>query len=102
MVWHWCFYLGNVQVFCLGRIGRARLCLLQAGKCDVAKHGKNKLVVREDMVHMMAPATKQTNRIGSYWPSRPEDLTLIRNTKRSNFEQARKVCLVKPLLPTRR
>jgi hypothetical protein len=52
--------LGNGQGFCLGRIGRDRLCLLQAGMCDVAKHDKNKLVVPEVMVHIMAPATKQT------------------------------------------
>jgi hypothetical protein len=51
---------GNGQGFCLGRIGRARLCLLQAGMCDVAKQDKNKLVVPEAMVHIMAPSTKQT------------------------------------------
>jgi hypothetical protein len=51
---------GNGQGFCVGRIGRDRLCLLQAGMCDVAKHDKNKLVVPEAMVHIMAPATKQT------------------------------------------
>jgi hypothetical protein len=28
--------------------------------CVVAKHDKNKLVVPEDMVHILAPATKQT------------------------------------------
>jgi hypothetical protein len=28
--------------------------------CDLAKHDKNKLVVLEAMVHIMAPATKQT------------------------------------------
>jgi hypothetical protein len=36
------------------------LCLLQAGMCEVAKHDKNKLVVPEAMVHIMAPATKKT------------------------------------------
>jgi hypothetical protein len=52
---------GNEQWFCLGRIGRDSLCLLQAGMCDVAKHDKNKLVVPETIVHIIAPATKQTN-----------------------------------------
>jgi hypothetical protein len=33
--------LGNGHGFCLGRIGRDRLCLLQAIMCDVAKHDKN-------------------------------------------------------------
>jgi hypothetical protein len=51
---------GNGQGLCLGRIGRDRLCLLQAGMCDVAKHDKNKLVVPEAMVHIMTPAAKQT------------------------------------------
>jgi hypothetical protein len=51
---------GNGQGFCLGRIRRDRLCLLQAGMCDVVKHDKNKLVVLEAMVHIMAPSTKQT------------------------------------------
>jgi hypothetical protein len=46
--------------FCFGRIGCDRLCLLQAGMCDVAKHDKHKLMVPEAMVHIMAPATKQT------------------------------------------
>jgi hypothetical protein len=51
---------GNGQGFCLGRIGRDRLCLLQAGMCDVAKHDNTKLVVLGAMVNIMAPATKQT------------------------------------------
>jgi hypothetical protein len=35
--------------------------VLVAGRmCDVAKHAKNKLVVPDAMVHIMAPATKQT------------------------------------------
>jgi hypothetical protein len=36
------------------------LCLLQTGMRDVAKHDKNKLVVPDAMVHIMAPSTKQT------------------------------------------
>jgi hypothetical protein len=40
-------------------MGRDRMCLLQAGMCDVVKHEK-KLVVRDDMLHIMSPATKQT------------------------------------------
>jgi hypothetical protein len=33
----------NVINYCLGRIGRYRVCLLQAGMCDVVKHEKHKL-----------------------------------------------------------
>jgi hypothetical protein len=51
---------GNGQGFCSGRIGSDRLCLLQEGMCDVAKHDKHKLVVPEAMVHIMVPSTKQT------------------------------------------
>jgi hypothetical protein len=36
------------------------VCLLQAGLCDVAKHKKQKLEIREAMVHIMAPTTNQT------------------------------------------
>jgi hypothetical protein len=36
------------------------VCLLQAGLCDVAKHEKQKLEIREAMVHIMAPTTKQS------------------------------------------
>jgi hypothetical protein len=50
----------NVRGYCLGQIGRDRVCLLQAGLCDVAKHEKQKMEIREAMVHIMAPATKQT------------------------------------------
>jgi hypothetical protein len=49
----------NGQGFCLGHMGRDRMCLLQAGMYDVVKHDKNKLVVPEAMVHIMTPATKQ-------------------------------------------
>jgi hypothetical protein len=75
---------GNGQGFCLGRIGRDRLSLLQAGMCDVAKHDKNKLVVLKAMVHIMAPATKQTKfaayeapalAVASLTPAQYEDLT---------------------------
>jgi hypothetical protein len=51
--------LENVRNYGLGRIGRGRVCLLQAGMCDVAKHGKHKLEIDEAMVHIMAPTTKQ-------------------------------------------
>jgi hypothetical protein len=51
---------GNGQGFCLNRIGCDMLFLLQAGMHDVAKHDKNKRVVQEAIVHIMAPATKQT------------------------------------------
>jgi hypothetical protein len=50
----------NVRGYCLGQIRRDRVCLLQAGLCDVAKHEKQKLEIREAMVHIMAPTTKQT------------------------------------------
>jgi hypothetical protein len=50
----------NVRGYCLGQIGRDRVCLLQAGLCDVAKHEKQKLEIRESMVHIMAPTTKQS------------------------------------------
>jgi hypothetical protein len=50
----------NVRGYCLGQIGLDRVCLLQTGLCDVAKHEKQKLEIREAMVHIMAPATKQT------------------------------------------
>jgi hypothetical protein len=50
----------NVRGYCLGQIGRDRVCLLQARLCDVVKHEKQKLEIREAMVHIMAPATKQT------------------------------------------
>jgi hypothetical protein len=50
----------NVRNDCLGRIGRHRVCVLQAGLCDVVvKHEKHKLEIEEAMVHIMAPATKQ-------------------------------------------
>jgi hypothetical protein len=55
----------NGQGFCLGRIGRDKLCLLQAGMWDVVKYDKNKLVVPEAMVHIMAPSTKQ-NKFAAY------------------------------------
>jgi hypothetical protein len=30
--------MGNAQDYCLGRIGRDGVCLLQKGLCDVEKH----------------------------------------------------------------
>jgi hypothetical protein len=50
----------NVRNYCLGQIGCDRVCLLQAGMCNMAKHEKEKIEIREAMVHIMAPATKQT------------------------------------------
>jgi hypothetical protein len=47
----------NVRNHCLGRIGHAIVCLLQAGMCDVAKHEKQKLEIQEAMVHIRALAT---------------------------------------------
>jgi hypothetical protein len=50
----------NVRNYCLGRIGRGRVCLLKTGMCDVAKYEKHKLEIEEAMAHIMAPTTKQT------------------------------------------
>jgi hypothetical protein len=44
----------------LGRIGRDRVCVLKADKCDVMKHEKHKVDIEEAMVHITAPTTKQT------------------------------------------
>jgi hypothetical protein len=52
---------GNAHAYCLGRICRDRVCLLQKGLCDVAKHERQKLEVKDPMMHIMTPATKQTN-----------------------------------------
>jgi hypothetical protein len=52
---------GNAQDYCPGRIGRDRVCLLQKGLYDVAKHELQKVEVKEPMMHIMTPATKQTN-----------------------------------------
>jgi hypothetical protein len=50
----------NVRNYCLGRIGRDRVCLLKAEMCDVVKDEIHKLEIEEAMVHIMAPTTKQT------------------------------------------
>jgi hypothetical protein len=50
----------NVQNYCLGQLGRARVCLLQTGMYYVANHEKHKLEVPEDIVDIMAPETKHT------------------------------------------
>jgi hypothetical protein len=49
----------NAQDYCLGRIGRDRVCLLQRGLCDVAKRERQKLGVKDPMMHIMTSATKQ-------------------------------------------
>jgi hypothetical protein len=52
---------GNAQDYCLGRIERRdRGCLLQRGLCDVAKHQRQKVEVKEPMIYIMTPATRQT------------------------------------------
>jgi hypothetical protein len=51
---------GNAQDYCIGCIGRDRVCLLQRGLFDVAKHEQHKVEVKEPMTHIMTPATKQT------------------------------------------
>jgi hypothetical protein len=50
----------NVRNYCLEQIGHDRVCLLQAGMYDVVKHEEHKLDIKESMMHIMAPATKQT------------------------------------------
>jgi hypothetical protein len=50
MARHWCFSLQEMD---------KDFIWLELG--DVAKHDKNKLLVPEAMMHIMAPATKQTN-----------------------------------------
>jgi hypothetical protein len=50
----------NVREYCLGKIGWDRVCLLQDGLYDVVKHEKQKLEIREAMVHIMALTTKQS------------------------------------------
>jgi hypothetical protein len=56
----WCCSPVNAHDYCLGCIGRDRVCLLQKGLCDVAKHERHKVEVKEPMIHIMTPATKQT------------------------------------------
>jgi hypothetical protein len=51
---------GNAQDYCLGCIGRARFFFKQRGLCDVAKHERHKVEVKEPMIHITTPATKQT------------------------------------------
>jgi hypothetical protein len=55
------FSLRNAQDYFLGHIGRDRVCLLQKGLCDVATHERQKVEVKEPMIHSMTPGTKQTN-----------------------------------------
>jgi hypothetical protein len=50
----------NAQDYCLDRIGRDRVCLLQRGLYDVAKHERQKVEVMEPMMHIMTPSTNQT------------------------------------------
>jgi hypothetical protein len=50
---------GNAQHYCIGRIGHDRVCLLQKGVCDVAKHERQKVEVKESMLLIMTPTTKQ-------------------------------------------
>jgi hypothetical protein len=53
--------LGNAQDYCLGRIGRDTVCLLQWGLCDVVKHERQKVEVKEPMINIMTPAKTQTH-----------------------------------------
>jgi hypothetical protein len=88
--------LGNAQDYCLGRIVRDRFCLLQKGLCDVAKHELQKVEVKDPMIHIMTPATKQTKFAAYETPSLALDLLtdlqyddLIRDqhpVKEENFE----------------
>jgi hypothetical protein len=51
---------GNAQDYCFGRIGRDKVFLLQKGLCDVANHERQKVEVKEPVMHIVTPATKQT------------------------------------------
>jgi hypothetical protein len=51
---------GNESGYCSGRLGHDRVCLMKQDYCDVAKHEKQKLLVTENMIHIMAQATKNT------------------------------------------
>jgi hypothetical protein len=66
--------LGNAQDYCIGRIGRGRVCLLHRGLCDVAKHERQKVEVKEPMIHIMTPATKQTKFAAYETPALAVDL----------------------------
>jgi hypothetical protein len=50
----------NESVYCLGRLGRDRVCLMKQDYCDVAKHEKQKLLVTDNVIHIMAQATKNS------------------------------------------
>jgi hypothetical protein len=65
---------GNAQDYCLGRIGRDRICWLQRGLCDVAKHEQQKVEVNEPIIHIMTPATKQTKFAAYETPALAVDL----------------------------
>jgi hypothetical protein len=52
---------GNESGYCSGHLGRDRVCLVKQDYCDVAKHEKQKLLVTENVIHIMAQATKNTN-----------------------------------------
>jgi hypothetical protein len=65
---------GNAQDYCLCRIVRDRVCLLQRGLCDVAKHELQKVEVKEPMILIMTPATKQTKFAAYETPALPVDL----------------------------
>jgi hypothetical protein len=53
-------YPENISELLLGGDVGDRVRLLYAGMCDMVRHEKHKLEIREAMVHIMAPATKQT------------------------------------------
>jgi hypothetical protein len=50
----------NYDGFCLGCIGRDRVCLMKWDYCDMAKHERQKMNVTQACVHIMAHAIKQT------------------------------------------
>jgi hypothetical protein len=51
---------GNAQDYYIGGIGRDRVCLLQNGLSNVAKHERQKVEVKEPTIHIMTPTMKQT------------------------------------------
>jgi hypothetical protein len=65
---------GNAQDYCLGRIGRDRVCLLQRGLCDVATHERQKVEVKDPMIHIMTPAKNQTKFAAYETPALAVDL----------------------------
>jgi hypothetical protein len=63
--------LQNERDYCCGLIGRDRICLNNSHLCDVAKHEREKFTVNEEVLQIMAPATKATKFAAYRDPSLP-------------------------------